>query len=231
MPLRGDDGPPPNFQLGQVGAAAQSGLPMMELPAGQSSWMPASMQQQVPGLLQMLAAQGPDPGAAGMRGGGGPRMSGLPPQYIESNWGPPPPLNEETAPGWFPSQFNNRGPGSTGKFWTMKDYERQRFNKYGGQPPEIGDERPNTLDWRLLGNNSPGDFMFLGHHIGMGKLNEDLHQGQNPDFGEGGSNRPPIRRIQGRGPENPASFIHGGAVFTGLPGQLENWAGGQPYWT
>jgi len=59
---------------GAAPAIEPSTLPM---PAS-GSWMPQSMKDQVPGLLQMMAAQGPDPGMGDFRGGGGPRMNALP---------------------------------------------------------------------------------------------------------------------------------------------------------
>jgi hypothetical protein len=161
----------------------------------------------------------------------------LPAWTDKANWGPPPAYVGDGSQSFFPDAFSKRG-DPAGKFWSWGDYIKQA----GGQMPEVMDRRPNTLNWRQLGGagsglqglglpgGSPGDFMFMGHHINTSKLQQDLRQGTDPS-GEGASNAPPIRRIQGRGPENPASFIHGSAVYTGLPGQLENWQGGQPYWT
>jgi len=196
---------------GAAPAIEPSTLPM---PAS-GSWMPQSMKDQVPGLLQMMAAQGPDPGMGDFRGGGGPRMNALPPQYIESNWGPPPALNEGQD-SWFPSVFSNRDPRANDKFWTMKDYNQQRYNKYGGQPPEggLGDERPNTFNGQLLG--APGNFMYLGHQISPAKLQYDLHRPIS-DPATAGS----IHFTKAFGPENTAWSTTG---ELGLPGQLENFA-------
>jgi hypothetical protein len=208
MPLRG--GPPPELQ--QLQSAAQSIAPStLPMPAG--GWMPQSMKDQVPGLLQMMAAQGPDPGAAGMRGGGGPRMNALPPQYIEANWGPPPALNEGQD-SWFPSVFNNRDPRINSKFWTMKDYNQQRINKYGGQPPEVGDERPNTFNGQLFG--APGNFMYLGHQISPAKLQYDLHRPVSDPMTAGS-----IHFSKLFGPDQTAWSTTG---ELGLPGQLEPFA-------
>ena len=210
MPLRG--GPPPEFgQLGQLG--------------GQAPQLP-------PSLLQMAQGEAPDMRGGGPQGG----------QYENAwdnpaNWGPPPPITGPmpgTQQGWFPDVFQRQDPG--GKFWSMGDYLRQYYNKFGGQMPEVLDERHvNTINSQMLANpgrpNEPGAFMYLGHHISPAQMTYDLNVGRNPS-GEGGGNRSPIRRIQGLGPENPASFIHGSTFATGLPGQLENWSGGSsPYWT
>jgi hypothetical protein len=142
-------------------------------------------------------------------------MNALPPAYIESNWGPPPPLNEGQD-SWFPSVFSNRDPRAASKFWTMKDYNQQRFNKYGGQPPEVGDERPNTFNSRLLANSTgmfePGSFMYLGHQISPAKLQYDLHRPMTA-----GS----IHFTKAFGPEATAWSTTG---ELGLPGQLEPFA-------
>jgi len=177
------------------------------------SWMPQSMKDQVPGLLQMMAAQGPDPGMGDFRGGGGPRMNALPPQYIESNWGPPPALNEGQD-SWFPSVFSNRDPRANDKFWTMKDYNQQRYNKYGGQPPEVGDERPNTFNGQLLG--APGNFMYLGHQISPTKLQYDLHRPISDPMTAGS-----IHFTKAFGPDQTAWSTTG---ELGLPGQLDPFA-------
>jgi hypothetical protein len=202
---------------GAVQQAAQSFAPPIEqstlaMPAG--GWMPQSYKDQVPGLLAMMAAQGPDPGADGFRGGGGPRMNALPPQYIESNWGPPPALNEGQD-SWFPSVFSNRDPRATNKFWTMKDYNQQRINKYGGQPPEVGDERPNTFNSALFGG-APGNFMYLGHQISPAKLQYDLHRPISDPMTAGS-----IHFTKAFGPDQTAWSTTG---ELGLPGQLEPFA-------
>jgi len=220
MPFRG--GPPPELGLGGVGQQAAP---------------------QVPGLLQMAQSAMDGDGR-----GGGPQGG----QYENAwdnpaNWGAPPPmdptLNKDNflqQQGWFPSAFQ-QGRDPAGKFWSMKDYLGQYYKKFGLQEPEYmaggqEDRHINTINPNMLGGArgpaEPGAFMYLGHHISPSQLNYDLNVGKNPPAGgEGGGNQSPIRRIQGMGPANPASFIHGSGFVTGLPGQLENWAGGQPYWT
>ena len=204
MPLRG--GPPPEIGLGGIGGAQSP---------------------QVPGLLQM-AQDAMGDGGGGFRGGG--QGQGLPMAAWENpaNWGPAP---TPTAPmpavqqGWFPDVFSH-GRDPNGKFWSMGDYMRQYQQKYGGQLPEVMDERPNTLNSNLLGGE-PGAFIYLGHHISPGKMLQDFEQGKNPPAGaEGGGNRPPIRHNTRFGGEFPAAFPYGGVTMLGLPGQLENWATG-----
>ena len=203
MDLRGG-GPPPELGLGGVGQQAAP---------------------QVPGLLQM--AQSAMSGDGGR--GGGPMGQ----QYENAwdnpaNWGAPPPVTGpmSATQGFFPSMFQ-QGQDPNGKFWSMGDYMRQYQQKYGGQLPEVMDERPNTLNSNLLGGE-PGAFMYLGHHISPGQMIQDLQQGQNPPAGaEGGGNRPPIRKgIQRYGSEFSAAFPYGGVTMLGLPGQLEPWATG-----
>ena len=223
MPLRNDQ-IGPDSALGQVGQQAQA---------------------QVPGLLQMAQAA--------MSGDGGGRGGGPMGQQYENaydnpaNWGAPPPMDPNLnadnflqQQGWFPSAFQ-QGRDPNGGFWSMKDYLGQYYKKFGIPEPEYmpggqEDRHINTLNPGLLGGArgaaEPGAFMYLGHHISPSQLTYDLNVGKNPPAGaEGGGNQSPIRRIQGLGPANPASFIHGSSFVTGLPGQLENWAGGQPYWT
>jgi len=183
-----------------------------------------------PGLLQMAQSA-----MSGDGRGGGP-MGG---QYENAwdnpaNWGPPPQITgpmPASQQGWFPEVFKQHDP--QGKFWSWGDYMRQYQQKYGGQLPEVMDERHvNTINSQMLANparpNEPGAFMYLGHHISPGQMIQDLQQGQNPPAGaEGGGNRPPIRRgIQRYGSEYSAAFPYGGVTMIGLPGQLEPWATG-----
>ena len=228
MPLRG--GPPPELGLGGVGQQAAP---------------------QVPGLLQMAqSAMDGGGGAPQTFAGAGPQAQ----QYENAwdnpaNWGAPPPMNPNLNkdnflqnPGFFPGGFQPGGRGDpNGKFFSMKDYYQQYYDKFGLQAPEYmpggqEDRHINTLNPALLGGArgpaEQGSFMYLGHQISPSQYIYDQNVGKNPPAGgEGGGNWSPIRRIQGLGPANPASFIHGSGFVTGLPGQIENWAGGQPYWT
>jgi len=223
MPLRG--GPPPELGLGGLGQVGQQAAP------------------QVSGLLQMAqSAMNGDGRAGGPQGG----------QYENAwdnpaNWGPPPPmdprLNKDNflqQQGFFPGVFQQGRP-QTGGFFSMDDYLGQYYDKFGLQRPEVmeggqSNRHINTLNPGMLGGArgpaEAGSFMYLGHQISPSQMTYDLNVGKNPPAGgEGGGNWSPIRRIQGLGPANPASFIHGSGFVTGLPGQLENWAGGQPYCT
>jgi hypothetical protein len=183
---------------------------------GQQAGMLQQAAEQQPGLMQMVQGGAAAPDWIQNTGGYSPEQ--LPSWYNPANWGPAPPPGEYGRGAWGPND-----PG--GKFWTGRDQMMQYHKKYGGALPEVMDDRPNTRNWRLLGNE-PGNYMTMGHLIGMGKLREDLTRGQNPDGGEGASNWSPIRSVPGMqlGPEYPAVFAHGSTARVGIPGQLDPWA-------
>jgi hypothetical protein len=202
-------GPPPEQQFGDQ---VQPGLLQMAQSAvgggGQNNWAP----QWVTDMWNSTPADSTRPSdrsgeAQGITQG---RLAAW---YNPANWGPPPALNEGQD-SWFPSVFNNRDPRINSKFWTMKDYNQQRYNKYGGQLPEVGDERPNTFNGQLFG--APGNFMYLGHQISPAKLQYDLHRPVSDPMTAGS-----IHFTRQFGPDQTAWSTTG---ELGLPGQLEPFA-------
>ena len=158
-------------------------------------------------------------------------IGNLEPQLNPDNWGPPPSVQgpaEASGGGWFPNLSGMAAPDPNEKFWTMKDYNRQS----GGGA--VGDESPNTRNWRLLQGApssgpvgpgvEPGNFMYLGHPISQSKLQYDTHRPIS-DPPTAGSFLP--YRGFGRG---SSGWSTTGEV--GFPGQLDpfatSWGAGGP---
>lgn len=135
----------------------------------------------------------------------------LGPEYNPANWGPPP--------------MDARGDvirAPTGGFWTMADVIRRQHEMFGGQMPEVLDERPNTYNWHLLGNE-PGNYMTNGLLISAAKRYYDLHR--------------PISDPMTAGSFRSAPQFGPGMFWSttgelGIPGQLEPyttmWGAGGP---
>lgn len=219
MDIRGM-GPPQQ----QAAAAVPSLLQMAqgEAPQAAQNYAP----QWVMDEWNRTPASAPMDGGIGGGGVGGYTQDQLAPWYNPANWGPPPEIDAQGRP----------SNAATGGFWSGGDALKQQAAKYGGQMPEVLDQRPNTSNWHLLGGQAapsannpngsePGNYMTMGHLISQLRRQYDLKLGTDPSGYEGGGNWSALRFGADRalGPEFPAMRPHGSASAYGIPGQLEPW--------